>query len=122
MGDVGSTAIGFFFGILPLLPEQRPVPVEPVALALSLFVLDATAALFRRLVAGETWYAPHRTHLYQRPVVLGVGHRPVLLLAAAAMVVVSGCAALWPGTSFAGRFRWPSLSQASSPSGVWRVE
>jgi len=95
MGDVGSTAIGFFFGILPLLPESRPVPVEPVALALSLFVLDATATLLRRVTAGEKWYTPHRTHLYQRPVVAGVGHRTVLLVAAAAMAVVSGCAAAW---------------------------
>jgi Fuc2NAc and GlcNAc transferase len=95
MGDVGSTAIGFFFGILPLLPESRPVPVEPVALALSLFFLDATATLFRRVAAGEKWYTPHRTHLYQRPVVAGMGHRAVLLVAAAAMAVVSGCAVAW---------------------------
>ena len=53
MGDVGSTAIGFFFGVLPLLPESRPVPVEPVALALSLFVLDATATLLRRVASGR---------------------------------------------------------------------
>ena len=53
MGDVGSTAIGFFFGVLPLLPEARPVPFEPVALALSLFVLDSTTTLIRRMAAGE---------------------------------------------------------------------
>jgi UDP-N-acetylmuramyl pentapeptide phosphotransferase/UDP-N-acetylglucosamine-1-phosphate transferase len=104
MGDVGSTAVGFFFGILPLLPESRPIPVEPVALALSLFVLDATWTLLRRVVAGEKWYTPHRTHLYQRPVVVGVGHRTVLLVAAGAMVVVAGCAVGWPRASLAGRF------------------
>ncbi len=103
MGDVGSTAIGFFFGIVPLLPETQPVSVEPVLLALSLFVLDATWTLFRRVVAGEKWYTPHRTHLYQRPVVIGVGHRAVLLVAAAAMVLVSGCAIEWPRASLAGR-------------------
>jgi len=103
MGDVGSTTIGFFFGILPLLPELRPVPVEPVALALSLFVLDATATLFRRVAAGEEWSTPHRTHLYQRPVVAGVGHRVVLLVAAAAMAVVSGCGVAWLRTPLPGR-------------------
>ncbi len=97
LGDVGSTAIGFFFGVLPLLPGTQPVPVETVALALSLFVLDATWTLVRRVVRGEKWYTPHRTHLYQRPVVLGVGHRPVLLVATAGMVVVAGAAVAWSG-------------------------
>lgn len=96
MGDVGSTAIGFLFGVLPLLPEAHPVPFEPVALAISLFFLDATFTLVRRMAAGEKWYTPHRTHLYQRPVGQGVSHGVVLLWAAAGMVAVSGCAAAWP--------------------------
>ena len=103
MGDVGSTAVGFLLGVLPLLPDAGPVPLEPVALALSLFVLDATTTLLRRVAAGEKWYTPHRTHLYQRPVVLGASHREVLLMAAAGMVAVAGCAAAWPRASGAGR-------------------
>jgi Fuc2NAc and GlcNAc transferase len=96
MGDVGSTAVGFFFGVLPLLPDARPITVEPVALALSLFVLDATWTLLRRVARGDRWYTPHRTHLYQRPIVLGMEHRPVLLVSAAAMVVAAACAVGWP--------------------------
>ena len=99
MGDVGSTAIGFLLGVLPLFPEARPVPLEPVVLAISLFVLDATTTLLRRVAAGEKWYTPHRTHLYQRPVVLGASHRVVLLAASVGMAVVSGCAAAWPRAS-----------------------
>jgi Fuc2NAc and GlcNAc transferase len=103
MGDVGSTAIGFLFGILPLLPESRPVPVEPVGIALSLFVLDATSTLVRRVAAGERWYTPHRTHLYQRPVVLGASHGSVLLAAVGAMVVAGACAARWGDVGAAGK-------------------
>jgi UDP-N-acetylmuramyl pentapeptide phosphotransferase/UDP-N-acetylglucosamine-1-phosphate transferase len=121
MGDVGSTAIGFFFGILPLLPESRPIPLEPVALVLSLFVLDATWTLLRRVVAGERWYTPHRTHLYQRPVVMGVGHRTVLLVAAGAMVVVSGCAVEWPRASLAGRFALLAIPLAVFATGFVAV-
>jgi Fuc2NAc and GlcNAc transferase len=99
MGDVGSTAVGFLFGVLPLLPEAGPaghaVPLAPVALALSLFVLDATTTLLRRLARGEQVYQAHRTHLYQRPVVMGVSHGAVLGVAAAGMAVVAGCAAAW---------------------------
>ena len=97
MGDVGSTAVGFFLGVLPLLPEVRPVAFEPVALALSLFFLDATTTLARRIAKGERWYAPHRTHLYQRPVAAGLGHRSVLLAATVGMAAVAACAAAWPG-------------------------
>ncbi len=96
MGDVGSTAIGFFFGVLPLLPGSRSIAIEPVALALSFFVLDATVTLLRRVAAGEKWYTPHRTHLYQRPIVLGMEHRPVLFASAGAMVVGAACAVGWP--------------------------
>jgi len=96
MGDVGSTAIGFFFGVLPLLPGSGSIAIEPVILALSFFVLDATFTLLRRVGAGEKWYTPHRTHLYQRPIVLGVAHRPVLLASAGAMLVGTACAVAWP--------------------------
>jgi Fuc2NAc and GlcNAc transferase len=121
MGDVGSTAIGFFFGILPLLPESRPIPVEPVALALSLFVLDATWTLLRRVAAGEKWYTPHRTHLYQRPVVVGVGHRTVLLVAASAMIVVSGCAVEWLRASLPGRIALLAIPLAAFATGFAAV-
>ena len=117
MGDVGSTAIGFFFGILPLLPEVRPVPVEPVAMALSLFVLDATTTLLRRVARGEKWYEPHRTHLYQRPVVAGVGHRGVLLVASGKMVVASGCAVAWPHVPVWGRIALVALLVALFAAG-----
>jgi Fuc2NAc and GlcNAc transferase len=103
LGAVGSTSIGFFFGILPLLPGSTSVPVEPVVLALSLFVLDATTTLVRRAAAGEKWYTPHRTHLYQRPVVLGASHGAVLLAAVGAMVVAAACATMWIGSSAPGK-------------------
>jgi len=117
MGDVGSTAIGFFFGILPLLPESGPMPVEPVALALSLFVLDATWTLLRRVVAGEKWYTPHRTHLYQRPVVVGMRHRTVVLAAAGAMVLVSGCALAWMRVPASGRYALGAIPLALFAAG-----
>jgi UDP-N-acetylmuramyl pentapeptide phosphotransferase/UDP-N-acetylglucosamine-1-phosphate transferase len=98
MGDVGSTAVGFLFGVLPLLPEARPVPMEPVALALCPFVLDATTTLLRRVARGERWYTPHRTHLYQRPVVAGASHRAVLAAWGAGMVVAGICAVRWPSS------------------------
>lgn len=96
MGDVGSTAIGFFFACAPLLPEARPLPLEAVALALSLFILDATTTLLRRIARGERWLEAHRTHLYQRPVVLGLPHAAVARTAWCGMALVGLLAARWP--------------------------
>lgn len=96
MGDVGSTAIGFFLAAVPFADASRPLPVLAVALALSLFVLDATTTLIRRVVRGERWFAAHRSHLYQRPLAWGVGHAPITYSAYAGMAVVAAMAARYP--------------------------
>jgi Fuc2NAc and GlcNAc transferase len=96
MGDVGSTAIGFFLATVPLLPGKNSVPLETVALALSLFILDATVTLVRRVAHGERWFEAHRTHFYQRPVVAGLPHRTVTLASYVGMAVVGACGALYP--------------------------
>jgi UDP-N-acetylmuramyl pentapeptide phosphotransferase/UDP-N-acetylglucosamine-1-phosphate transferase len=104
MGDVGSTAIGFFFASLPFLPGGKgAVSVEVVGLALALFVLDATTTLVRRLMRGERFYQAHRTHWYQRPLACGVRHRPITLSAYAGMLAVAGLALRYPAASPADR-------------------
>jgi UDP-N-acetylmuramyl pentapeptide phosphotransferase/UDP-N-acetylglucosamine-1-phosphate transferase len=94
MGDGGSTAIGFFFGCMPLLPDGRPVSIEVVAVALSLFILDATVTLVKRLAQGNRWYEPHRSHYYQRPLALGFGHRPIAFSAYLGFAIVGSLAVL----------------------------
>jgi hypothetical protein len=44
------------------------------------FLLDATLTLTRRVARGERWYEAHRSHYYQRLVILGYSHRAVSLL------------------------------------------
>ncbi len=85
MGDVGSTAIGFFFACTPFLAGSGAVPVEAVGLALALFILDATVTLVRRVARRERLSQAHRTHFYQRPLALGFGHRSITLSAYAGM-------------------------------------
>ena len=66
---------------------------------------------------------PH--HLYQRPVVAGVGHRAVLGVAAAGMVVVAGCAVAWaaaPAGVRAGLALAPVLLFAAGSLAVRRTE
>ena len=38
------------------------------------YLADAGTTLFRRFMAGEQWYKPHRTHTYQRLTDVGFSH------------------------------------------------
>jgi UDP-N-acetylmuramyl pentapeptide phosphotransferase/UDP-N-acetylglucosamine-1-phosphate transferase len=65
LGDVGSLPIGLLLGwcLLELATRQHLV----AAFLLPLYYLaDATVTLLRRLGNGETVWAAHRSHFYQR--------------------------------------------------------
>jgi UDP-N-acetylmuramyl pentapeptide phosphotransferase/UDP-N-acetylglucosamine-1-phosphate transferase len=65
LGDVGSLPIGLLLGwcLLQLAYHQY----FAAALLLPLYyLLDATATLLRRLARREPFWAPHRSHFYQR--------------------------------------------------------
>jgi UDP-N-acetylmuramyl pentapeptide phosphotransferase/UDP-N-acetylglucosamine-1-phosphate transferase len=65
LGDVGSLPIGLLLGwcLLQLAWHQQIA----AALLLPLYYLsDATVTLLRRLVRGESFWAAHRSHFYQR--------------------------------------------------------
>ena len=66
MGDIGSSGLGFFFGLICVLGANNSgMPVLLSAMVLSLFVTDATATLLLRLLRGHQWYTAHREHAYQ---------------------------------------------------------
>ncbi len=78
MGDVGSGFLGFVFAYLALLSEKTSgVPLIVWIMLLSVFVVDATLTLLRRVFSGERWYEAHRTHVYQLAVQARCSHRQV---------------------------------------------
>jgi Fuc2NAc and GlcNAc transferase len=78
MGDVGSGFLGVVVGSLALASENRgSMPLLAWLLLLSVFVVDATATLLRRMIQGERWYAAHNSHAYQRAVQRGYTHGQV---------------------------------------------
>lgn len=94
MGDVGSAFLGYTFAVLPLVlstdsrfQKQGLTPVVVGMLLLWPFVFDSTFTLLRRLRFGENVFKAHRSHLYQRLVILGYTHRAVSLLYAGLAVV-----------------------------------
>jgi Fuc2NAc and GlcNAc transferase len=93
MGDAGSGFLGFTFAALTLWCWAEDVRLLwPCAILLSVFIADATTTLLRRMMKGERWYEPHRTHAYQK-LALRVGHRPIALGVATINVLVLGPAA-----------------------------
>ena len=86
MGDACSTFLGFMFAALPLISATKvgdssagTVPFIVGPLALAPFLLDGTFTILRRASKGEKVWQAHRTHLYQRAVATGLGHRDVLV-------------------------------------------
>lgn len=94
MGDVGSIPLGFLAGALGILGLQRGVwPWWFAVVVFAPFVVDASLTLLRRVLKGERFWKPHRSHYYQRLVLMGWGHRRTAL-AEYALMMVSGAVAL----------------------------
>ena len=96
MGDVGSVPTGFLIGALILLGCRDGLFTVWVPLMLfSPFIIDATATLIRRAAHGEQVWIAHRTHYYQRLVLLGWGHRKTVLAEYGLMVLCGALASAY---------------------------
>ncbi len=94
MGDTGSIPLGFLassLGVAGWVQGLWPLFFAPLVFAP--FVADASVTLLRRLARGERIWQAHRSHYYQRLVLMGWGHATVARLYAAA-TLASGLAAL----------------------------
>ncbi len=89
LGDAGSYALGAALATLAAYAGLQGVPVEAAAGPLVLYLADTTWTLQRRVRAGERWFEPHRTHVYQRWCDVGWSHQRVTLTAAAVTVMLS---------------------------------
>lgn len=93
MGDVGSGFLGFTFAALAIAAGRSgALPAQVWALLLGVFLFDATVTLLRRVARGETWYAAHRSHAYQRLTRAGWRHVGVVGAAALVTLFLSGLA------------------------------
>ncbi len=65
MGDVASGFLGYSIGIIAIASARTGYPPWIWLMLISVFVVDATITLLRRISRGEKWYLPHRSHAYQ---------------------------------------------------------
>ncbi len=95
LGDTGSTTLGFLAAACSLWGAKDSLfPFWVALLVFSPFIVDATVTLLRRLLRGEKVWEAHRSHYYQRLVLLGWGHRRTVLAEYVLMLACAGSALL----------------------------
>lgn len=93
MGDAGSIPLGFMAATLGFWGAQQNVwPGLFPLLVFSPFIVDASVTLTRRALRGEKIWQAHRSHYYQRIVLLGASHRQLVLGAYGLMLAMAALA------------------------------
>jgi UDP-N-acetylmuramyl pentapeptide phosphotransferase/UDP-N-acetylglucosamine-1-phosphate transferase len=93
MGDAGSIPLGFMAATLGIVGAMQAVwPWLFPLLVFSPFIVDASVTLIRRGLRGEKVWRAHRSHYYQRVVLLGATHRQLALTAYALMLAAAALA------------------------------
>ena len=91
MGDVGSIPLGFLAASLGMAGIQQNIwPWHFPLLVFLPFIVDASVTLLRRALRGEKIWQAHRSHYYQRVVLLGASHRQLALAAYFLMLTGAG--------------------------------
>ena len=85
--------LGLLAGIVILQAHVEGIlPLWLGILVFSPFIVDASITLTARVLRGERFWMPHKTHYYQRVVQLGWGHRRTTLAEYGLMMACSGTA------------------------------
>lgn len=93
MGDAGSIPLGFMAATLGVVGAMQQVwPWLFPLLVFSPFIVDASVTLARRGLRGEKIWRAHRSHYYQRVVLLGATHRQLAVAAYALMLAMAALA------------------------------
>lgn len=110
MGDVGSAFLGFLFAVLPLLAlrlgmSSRVETAIPVFAGCVVwpFIADGVFTFIRRVRYRENVLKAHRSHLYQRLIILGWTHAAVSRIYIGWAVVSLGCGMLYLGGGIGAR-------------------
>lgn len=87
LGDVGSYFVGAWLAVLVVVGLRRGVPFEAMVGSLAIYLADTATTLVRRIRMGEEWWAPHKSHVYQRLTQMGWSHAGTTAFVASAMLI-----------------------------------
>lgn len=104
MGDIGSGFLGYTLGILAMSSaRENESSLWIWFLLLSVFIVDATVTLLRRLIRGEQCFEAHRSHAYQHATTRYGRHLSVTLgvlgINGFGLLPLALVAWKWPGTA-----------------------
>ena len=121
LGDVGSIPLGFLAGAVGILGWREDLwPLWFPVLVFGPFIADATITLIRRAVRGERIWQAHRSHYYQRMVLMGLGHRGTAHVLYGLMLVCAACALLGRnGAPYVQAGAFFSAAAALAAAAVW---
>ena len=90
LGDVGSLALGSYFGLMAIIGWiQYQISFDVFILLYGLFFFDATITLLRRMLSRQRWWEAHTSHFYQRAYRLGYNHRQITIMATVICLVLA---------------------------------
>ncbi|MCG6898398.1 MAG: glycosyltransferase family 4 protein [Gammaproteobacteria bacterium] len=93
MGDTGSTVLGLLAGMVIFKAHlENILPFWLGLLVFSPFIVDASVTLATRILRGEKFWLPHKSHNYQILVESGWGHKRTVLAEYALMLACSATA------------------------------
>ncbi|MCX7766515.1 MAG: hypothetical protein N2246_07410, partial [Candidatus Sumerlaeia bacterium] len=90
MGDCGSHFFGYVLAVIPLC---LPINFCAYLILLLPFIYDVVYTLIRRWRRGENLLQAHRSHLYQRLMIIGYSHWHVLRICETTYILCALCSA-----------------------------
>ncbi|MDI6101299.1 hypothetical protein QLQ12_22035 [Actinoplanes sp. NEAU-A12] len=88
-GDVGAYGLGALLAAVAVYALMAGLALEAVLAPLALYLTDTGCTLVRRVYRSERWYAPHRSHAFQRLTDVGWSHQAVTATTVAVGAVLS---------------------------------
>lgn len=89
LGDAGSYFLGGAIASMAIGAFLSGVYIEYLLSPLLIYLADTGFTLAKRIIRGEQWYKPHRTHVYQRLTDAGFSHIGSALTVAGFTVAVT---------------------------------
>jgi UDP-GlcNAc:undecaprenyl-phosphate GlcNAc-1-phosphate transferase len=107
LGDCGSLSIGFLLGCASVIWSQKSATLLGMTaplIALSIPIIETVLSIGRRLLRGQSIFAPDRGHIHHRLLDLGLTPMRVALVLYAVAGAAAGCSLLVSvsGDGFAG--------------------
>jgi UDP-GlcNAc:undecaprenyl-phosphate GlcNAc-1-phosphate transferase len=89
MGDTGSIPLGFLCGALGIIGWYKLLwPLWFPLIVFSPFIIDSSITLLKRFIKKDSLTEAHRSHYYQRAILIGYSHKQVLVLSCGIMISV----------------------------------